>query len=130
MTKAQEVFEIKFKIGISQYRGALVLYDDGTGKFRVKYFSNGETQMVEQDMRVENSNDGMRLAGYNPVYPGTKVAFPNYNADNFYITQNENGNYSCVNIDDSGTEANCVIRIISGNTYTKNNFLRDFNWRL
>jgi hypothetical protein len=128
--KAQSVFEIKFKAGITQYRGALVLYDDGTGAFRVKYFSDGQTRMVEQQMKVENTTEGMRLAGYNPVYPGTKYTYSNYNADNFYLTQDENGVYTCENIDDAGSQSKCNIRLISGDNTDKNRFLKDFDWSL
>jgi len=128
--KAQTVFEIKFKAGISQYRGALVLYENGTGSFRVKYFSDGQTRMVEQQMKVENTSEGTRLAGYNPVYPGTTTTYPNYNADNFYLTQDENGVYTCENIDDAGSQSKCNVREISGSNYVKNIFLEDFNWSL
>ncbi|GAA3614845.1 hypothetical protein Q4Q39_02440 [Flavivirga amylovorans] len=126
---AQDVFEIKFTAGYTQYRGALVIYNSGSGKMRVRYYSNGKTKMVEQTMKIENTQYGMRLTGYNPVYPNTSIKHPSYNADNFYISVNENGKYSITNIDDGGTPAKTTIRLIKGK-YSIDKFLGDFNWEL
>ncbi|WP_422103821.1 hypothetical protein [Winogradskyella sp.] len=128
--QAQEVFEVKFKVGFTQYRGALVVYDGGYGKMRVRYYRDGRTRMVEQSMKVEKTLYGMKLNGHNPVYPGTSTAHPSYNADNFYISIHENGNYSIISVDDDGTAAaQTTIRLIKGK-YTTENFLDDFNWTL
>lgn len=126
--QAQKVFEVKFTAGFTQYRCALVIFDNGTGKMRVRYYQDG-TKMVEQTMKIENTQYGIRLTGYNPVYPGTSRKHPSYNADNFYISVDEYGNYSIVNIDDGGVSAKASIRKIEGR-YSKNSFLSDFNWKL
>lgn len=126
---AQDIFEVKFTVGITKYRCALVLNDDGSGKMRVRYYSNGETKMVEQSMRTEETKYGRRLAGYNPVYPGTSNTYSGYSPDNIYIAVDENGNYEAKNIDDRGVEAIVDIRSIEGSTAI-NSFLDDFNWEL
>lgn len=126
--KGQEIFEIKFTAGITQYRGALVLWENGTGKMRVRYYADGQKKIIEQEIRTENTQHGLRLTGYNAVYAGTNVK-ASYNPDNFYISQDENGNIICTNIDDGGVSASASIRIVTGYS-AKQSFLRDFNWRL
>ncbi|WP_337044614.1 hypothetical protein [Emticicia sp. 17c] len=129
-SKAQDVYEVIFTVGITQYRSALYMdWNEGIGKMRVRYFSDGNTRMVEQTMRVEKTTAGTRIAGYNPVYPGTSQRYPNYTADNFYVSQDEYGNISIVNVDDRNVAAACTVR--KYNTYSeKQNFLRSFNWSL
>lgn len=126
--EAQDVYKITFTAGVTQYRAALIIFEDGSGKMRVRFYSDG-TKMVEQTMKVENTEYGLRLTGYNPVYPGTTTSHPTYNADNFYISIDENGNYSITNIDDAGVSAKTYIEQIEG-TYSIKNFLEDFDWSL
>lgn len=129
LVSAQTVYEIKFISGVTQHRGALVLYNNGTGKMRVRYYSQQEgPAMIEQEIRLENTNFGYRLTGYNPVYPGTTRRKATYNADNFYISRDESGKSSIVNIDDKGSTAQATIREIAASEKTK--FLYGFNWRL
>lgn len=126
----QSVFEVKFIAGMTQYRAALVLFEGGTGKMRVRYYTQDKgTVMVEQTIRIENTVNGMRLTGYNPVYPGTSVRNSSYVADNFYISQNEYGSMSIINIDDRGTSSTASIRLIS-NSYDRRQFLSGFEWVL
>lgn len=126
---SQDVYEIKFTAGFTQYRAALAMYSGGNGVMRVRYYNNGSTRMVEETIRFQRTTAGYRLTGYSPVYPGTSIRYPGYNADNFYISQNEHGTLSCINIDDDGTTSACSIRLITG-YYDKNAFLSDFNWKL
>lgn len=125
---AQDVYEIRFTAGVTQHRGALALFDDGTGLIRIRYYNNG-TQMVEQKIQVQNTANGLRLACYSPVYPGTTRRHPSYIADNFYLTRDEYGKTRLVNIDDRGNTSNVVIRKLEGVALT-NRFLSDFNWKL
>ena len=125
----QDVYEIKFTSNLTQHRAALILWSNGTGTIRVRYYSEGATRMVEQTIRKEITPNGLRLTGYYPVYPGTTVRYPTYSADNFYISQDEYGNLNCINIDDIGNWVVCTIRLITG-YYTKSEFLSVFNWRL
>ncbi len=127
---AQDVYEVIFTADITQYRSVLYInWNEGTGKMRVRYYSKGSTQMIEQTMRLERTTAGTRIAGYNAVYAGTNQRHPTYNPDNFYISQDEYGNVSIVTVDDVGTTANCVVRRYS-TYYEKQNFLRSFNWTL
>lgn len=126
---AQDVYEIKFTVDMTQYRAALVLYNGSSGLIRVKYYNDRLTRIVEQKIVFEKTTMGNRLTGYNPVYPGTTTRYPNYVADNFYVFQDEYGKLRCVNIDDKGNTAVCYIRLVTG-SYAKNAFLRDFNWKL
>lgn len=125
--RGQDVFEVNFIVDFTQYRAALVLFDNGTGKMRVRYYDES-TKMVEQSVRIENTSIGFRIAGYNPVYPGTRTKHPAYIPDNFYISIAEYGNLSITNIY-SGGRAKAQIRKIEG-VYTINEFLSDFNWQL
>lgn len=125
-----DVFEIKFTAGVTQYRCALITFNDGTGKMRVKYYSDDKgSVMVEEHMQIENTEYGYRLAGYKPVYPGTQERFPDYYPDNLYIAQDENGNFSVTNIDDQGVSAKSFIRNIQGYSQQQQ-FLNEFNWEL
>lgn len=128
---AQSVYKIRFISGLTQYYGALVLFDNGTGKMRTKYYSNSCecTKTVEQTMNIEKTTAGLRITGYNPVYPGTKTLFPNYSADNFYVSRDYAGELTITNIDDKGDIASASIEIITSSS-TKRTFLSEFNWRL
>lgn len=123
------VYEIRFVSSTTQHRAALILFGNGTGKIRVRYFSQGRTKMVEQYVRSENTRYGLRLACYNPVYPGTSVRFPNYITDNFYLSQDEYGTVSVWNIDDAGGTAKAFVQSFRS-TYECNQFLTDFDWRM
>jgi len=127
---AQSIYEVRFVAEMKQYRAALVLYDSGIGKMRVRYYEPGQgTTMVEQTMRVENTAYGYRVTGYNPVYPGTKVRYPSYTPDNFYISQNEYGNLIITNVDDRGTTARTSIKVINGAS-AQRSLLSEFDWEL
>ncbi len=126
--QAQDIYEVKFTAGITQYRCALVLYEDGTGKMRCRYFTEGATRMVEQKIEIENTLDGMRFRGSDPVYPGTSTPY-DYSPDIFYLSVDEYGNSSLINRDAQGIEANAYIRQIEG-SYAIKIFLDEFNWKL
>jgi hypothetical protein len=106
------------------------LWDNSNaGRMRVRYYADGQTNMVEETAQAENTVLGLRIAGYNAVYAGTETRHPSYRPDNFYMSTDENGNVSVTNIDDGGVVANCSVRVIKG-YYDKQEFLRDFNWKL
>lgn len=108
LVHAQDIYEIKFTANTAQHRGALVMWwNEGFGKMRVRYYGNGATKMVEQTMRVEKTSVGTRIAGYNAVYPGTSQRHSTYITDNFYVSQDENGRLSVVNVDDQNEVAVC-----------------------
>lgn len=124
---AQEIFEIKFTAGLTQHRCALIIFESGNAIMRVRYFSNGKTEMVEQTMKIEDTKYGIRITGYDPVYSGTSIEHPSYNADNFYLSMDEYGEYELLNVDDGGMSAQAYVRKIE---FSKDAFLSDFNWKL
>jgi hypothetical protein len=127
--QAQDVFEVKWTMGITQYRCAYIMNEDGTGKMRCRYFNEGVTQMVEQTMEIEDTPDGTRLTGYDPVYPGTSTPFPDYSPDNLYLWVDDYGNFRAIAIDNERREANATMRLIEGSSAI-NIFLKDFDWDL
>lgn len=119
----QDVYELKWGPE-NEYKGALIIYEiEEAGIARIKWGNN----MVEQSFTLEYSNEVMILDGYNPIDPYTEDSHPSYNADNFYITIDETGVYSCLNIDDAGAVGKVRIRKINGNKAVKNKFLKEFN---
>ncbi|MDF7817253.1 hypothetical protein P1X15_06580 [Runella sp. MFBS21] len=96
---------------------------------RVRYYANNQTNLIEQTIRLENTQYGYRLTGYNARYADTQRRHPNYQPDNFYLSQDDYGNLTCLNIDDKGTTSRCSIRLVQGYS-SKNTVLSSFNWRL
>ncbi len=129
IARAQDVYEITFTAGITRYRAALVLWSNGSGQMRVRYYANNQTNLIEQTIRLENTQYGYRLTGYNARYADTQRRHPNYQPDNFYLSQDDYGNLTCLNIDDKGTTSRCSIRLVQGYS-SKNTVLSSFNWRL
>lgn len=128
---AQSVYKVRWTSGVTQYYSALVLFDNGTGKMRTKFYSKSCdcTRTVEQTMNIEQTSAGLRITGYNPVYPNTSTKFLTYSADNLYVSRDYAGNLSITNIDDRGDIASASIESITSSS-AKRIFLSEFNWRL
>jgi hypothetical protein len=126
---AQDVYELKFTANGTHHRAALILFSDDTGKMRVRFYSKDRTKMIEQYMEVQKISRGFKILGYNPTYAGTEIKCTTYGADNFYISRDEDGILSCVNVDDNSVTASCSIRAIEGYS-TKQSFLSDFSWKI
>lgn len=123
-----QIFDIRFTVSLTQYKAALWL-KDGKGLMRVRYYKEDDgTVMIEQQMRVEDTQYGIRLTGYNPTDPATGDPV-SYSPDNFYISRDENGDWSVTNIDDQGTSAGAFIQVINGWS-EQNQFLSTFNWEI
>jgi hypothetical protein len=129
ITNAQNVYEVKFSISRIPYRGALLIWNDGSAKMRVRYYLDGEMKMVEESMTVESILGTPTLVGYDPVYPGTDISYPHYSADNFLITHNLYGETEITTVDGNFNVADVSSSKVSG-YYEKQSFLSDFNWRL
>jgi hypothetical protein len=126
---SQEIYEINWiSLDNQHYQGALVFYKNYTGKLRVKYHVGPLVLMAEQSIRTELVEGGIRLSGYNPVYPNTDTQFPGYNADNFYLIKDVLGSLTITNIDDGGSTARASIRLIE--EIEKAEFLLGFSWTL
>lgn len=127
-TGTVQIFDIRFVVEVTQYKAALWL-KNGEGLMRVRYYKEGVGPvMVQQKMRVENTDRGIRLTGYSPVNPETGEP-ANYIPDNFYISRNENGEWSVTNIDDQGVTADASISVVEG-IGEQNRFLSNFNWEI
>jgi hypothetical protein len=129
IVQAQDVYDITFTSGLTKHRVALVLWSNGSGQARVRYYTNNQLNLVEQTIRLENTQYGYRLTGYNARYAGTQRRHPSYRPDNFYFSQDDYGNLICTNIDDIGNTARCSIRLLQGYS-SKQAFLSSFNWEL
>lgn len=107
-TVAQSAYLISFTAGFTRYEGMLILDQKLNGIMRVKYYDKEreKTAMIEEKMMPQQTADGIRLAGYDVVYPGTTVRHQSYSADNFYLFYDVNGKMNMVNIDNYGVKAN------------------------
>lgn len=124
-----DLVDVRWTGGMLQYRGLLKHYEDGSGIMRVKYYGEecGCTKMVEQIMLPESTPLGFRLKGLNPTYPGSLIRYPNYSADNLYISRDENGNWKYFILDDQNALAEANAReIISPGLILRS--LREFKW--
>ncbi len=123
----QDVFEIKFSDNSTQYRAALVLFEDGSGAMRVKFQDEG-TKVVEQSISTDSTRTEVEISGSNPVYPGTSIEFPSYKPNTFSLSKDENGDYSTITSSNSET-SDATIQKIEGEREIEY-FLFFFNWKL
>jgi predicted ribosome quality control (RQC) complex YloA/Tae2 family protein len=121
------VYEIKFSADTIQYRAALVLFEDGSGAMRVRFQDEG-TKVVEQSVTVDSTTYGISIEGKNPVYPGTSIKFPSYDANDLYLSENEMSKSSTKNSEEDRSTL-ATIQKIEGEIETSH-FLFFFNWKL
>jgi hypothetical protein len=126
---AQTVFEVRWTTANVPYRAALILWENNSGKMRVKYSRNSETIVVEESVRGNYTEDGVGIYGRDAVYPGSATEFPNYAPDNFFISKDAHGNLSILNIDDGLRFSDCSMQEVKG-TDEVQLFLSDFDWKL
>lgn len=72
------------------------------GNMRTRYFDPtiNRKESVDQQMVLKSSPYGLVLLGYNPVYAGTSTRHPNYAADNFLFSINDDGTFIAYTCDD------------------------------
>lgn len=99
----QGTLNLRYSIAGIVYESTLTM-DGDSGKMLTIYFNpnSNSTEIVEQTMKVKPSAQGLILLGYNPVYPGTQIQYPNYSADNFLFRVNPNGSQEFMTCDDTG----------------------------
>lgn len=75
-----------------------------SGIMRTQFFNpnTGQTEMVDQTMRLRSSSQGLVLLGYNPVYAGTNTPNPIYSPDNFLFQIQPDGTTVVFTCDDAG----------------------------
>jgi hypothetical protein len=130
LAAAQRVYHIKFISSNVHYSVAVVLYDDYSGKMRVRYDAGEGIKLVEMDVLIENDdyNVGFYIDGSKPA--NVLSASPaNYNADHFHVWAADDGEIHCTNEDDGSSESSCCIMEVMGSA-NQNIFLKEFNWTL
>lgn len=121
-----DVYLIGWTVDYITYTGLLKLDRSGSGKFRVVYddpYCNC-AKLVEQNMRLQFTPQGIAIRGSNPVDVNSgRVA--NYNPDNFYFTTDYLGNNYVTVIDNAWVSASAWMRWVD-NYAEKRSMLRDF----
>ncbi|MEH1884818.1 MAG: hypothetical protein V7L19_15950 [Nostoc sp.] len=83
------------------YQSVLVM-KGYSGMMRTRYFDStiNQRQVVDQEISLKSSPQGLVLLGYNPVYPGTSRRHPTYAADNFLFSVEPDGSVIAYTCDD------------------------------
>ncbi len=94
--------KLRYSSGAVVHEGTLTMNGD-SGKLLTSFFdiNSNQTATVEQTIKLENTSRGLVLWGYNPVYPGTQIPFPNYAPDNFLLGVNPDGSINLRTCDDA-----------------------------
>jgi hypothetical protein len=95
-------WQLKYSVDGVVYQSVLVM-EGYSGMMRTRYFEPGinKKQVIDQEISLKSSPQGLILLGYNPVYAGTSRKHPNYAADNFLFSIQPNGSvtaYTCDNL--------------------------------
>ena len=83
----------------SPHKGSLVMQGD-QGQLTVTATGKGQSDRVQETMRLWSSPRGLVLLGYNPIDPSTKAASTDYSPDNFLFEPQSNGDYKITLCDD------------------------------
>jgi hypothetical protein len=126
---AQQVFEIKFTTQNTPYKAAMLLWDGGYGKMRIKFTRNDVVIMVEESVEETMKDGRISLFGSNVVYPGGLIRFTGYQPDNFFIVKKGGEDVAITGVDNGFKYTGCTMREIDGSN-EKQLFLSDFDWRL
>ena len=137
--KGISMFDMKYVVGMTEYHAFMALLPDNStgldGLMRVKFFHPEirQTVIVEQELKVENTTRGTRIASYSPHFirdDGSRVFIKGaYSPDNFYIRYNSYGGVKVTNIDNQGTEADVTVKVVEQNSpYLLAAYLVVFKW--
>ena len=94
-------WNLRYSIDGIVYQSVLVM-EGYSGMMRTRYFEPGinRKQVIDQEISLKSSPEGLVLLGYNPVYAGTSTRHPTYAADNFLFSIEPDGSlaaYTCDN---------------------------------
>jgi hypothetical protein len=130
LSGAQEVYHIKWISNDVYYSMAVIVYDDSTGKMRVRYDAGAGVKLVEMDVLIETDDydEGFYIHGSNPKN-ALSAGPAGYNADHFYVGVNDDYEIYCTNSDDGDSNSKCCIMEVTGSV-NQNVFLKEFNWTL
>ncbi|MEH2385088.1 MAG: hypothetical protein V7K14_04725 [Nostoc sp.] len=94
-------WKLKYSVDGVVYQSVLVM-KGYSGVMRTRYFDSriNKKQVVDQEISLKSSAQGLVLLGYNPVYPGTSKRHPTYAADNFLFSVEPDGSLTAYTCDD------------------------------
>jgi hypothetical protein len=94
-------WKLKYSVDGVVYQSVLVM-EGYSGVMRTRYFDPriNKKQVVDQEISLRSSSQGLVLLGYNPVYPGTSRRHPTYAADNFLFSVEPDGSLTAYTCDD------------------------------
>ncbi|MCC5668062.1 hypothetical protein LC653_30360 [Nostoc sp. CHAB 5784] len=94
-------WKLKYSVDGVVYQSVLVM-KGYSGVMRTRYFDFriNKKQVVNQEISLKSSPQGLVLLGYNPVYPGTSRRHPTYAADNFLFSVEPDGSLTAYTCDD------------------------------
>ncbi|MEH2283247.1 MAG: hypothetical protein V7K90_18275 [Nostoc sp.] len=92
-------WNLRYSVDGIVYESVLVM-EGYSGVMRTRYFEPGinKKQVIDQEISLKSSPQGLVLLGYNPVYAGTSRRHPTYAADNFLFSVEPDGSltaYTC-----------------------------------
>jgi hypothetical protein len=94
-------WSLRYSVDGVVYQSVLVM-QGYSGVMRTRYFDSSinRRQVVDQEISLKSSPQGLVLLGYNPVYPGTSRRHPTYAADNFLFSVEPDGSVIAYTCDD------------------------------
>ncbi|MEH2264835.1 hypothetical protein [Nostoc sp.] len=94
-------WSLRYSIDGVVYQSVLVM-KGYSGMMRTRYFDStiNRRQVVDQEISLKSSPQGLVLLGYNPVYPETSRRHPTYAADNFLFSVEPDGSVIAYTCDD------------------------------
>ncbi|MEH2195508.1 MAG: hypothetical protein V7K98_23110 [Nostoc sp.] len=94
-------WSLKYSVDGTIYQSILVM-EGYSGAMRTRYFDStiNKRQVIDQEISLKSSPQGLVLLGYNPVYSGTSTKHPTYAADNFLFSIEPDGSVLAYTCDD------------------------------
>ncbi|MBN3959378.1 hypothetical protein [Nostoc sp. NMS8] len=94
-------WKLRYSVDGIVYQSVLVM-KGYSGTMRTKYFDPriNKKQIIDQQVSLKSSPQGLVLLGYNPVYAGTSRRHPTYAADNFLFSVEPDGSLTAYTCDD------------------------------
>jgi hypothetical protein len=122
------VFRIQWRVGDDVY-DALLILQGSAGRMRVRYSSSagGSSQLVEQQMRLQRSQNGLMIIGSSPIDVSTEAPHSTYAPDSFLIV-NQDGHERIVAIDTNMVPSSTEFRDVSTRTELLAE-VKNFDWQ-
>jgi hypothetical protein len=106
-------WSLRYSVDGTVYQSILVM-EGYFGVMRTQYFDStiNQKQVIDQEISLKSSPEGLVLLGYNPVYSGTSRRHPTYAADNFLFSVEPDGSVIAYTCDDLRRCSAVDVRII------------------